>query len=138
MATEEIIEAENNYEKVRVQVRELEVVLSDIYPSSGFANYSNDEYRASMEEAMANEVDREWIFSWMEKDDEEIDFEDDGDDWEAMSIGLDDSVSVVAKGRERERIDGWEKRCLTIDNDWTELPAALEYNPEPEPRKMVA
>ncbi|CAD6446464.1 fbcc060d-04c1-4045-b9b0-c69ee3030fcc-CDS [Sclerotinia trifoliorum] len=138
VATEEVIEAENNHEKARGQVKELKVVLSNIYQSSGFANFSDDGYRASMEDAMANEVDREWILSWMEKNDDGIDFGDDGDEWEAMSIGLDDSVSVVAEGRERKRIDGWEKRCLAIDNDCTELPAALEYNPDPKPRKMVA
>ncbi|KAJ8061331.1 hypothetical protein OCU04_010394 [Sclerotinia nivalis] len=136
-ATEEVIEAENNYEKATGQVRELEVVLSDIYQSSGFANYPDDGYRASMEEAMASDVDREWILSWMERNDEGVDFQDDGDEWEAMSIGLDDSVSVVAKGEERKRIDGWKKRCLAIENDCTGFPTALEYNPESEPRKMV-
>ncbi|KAF7860823.1 hypothetical protein EAF04_008341 [Stromatinia cepivora] len=136
-AIEGVIEAENNYEKARGQVRELEVVLSDIYQSSGFANYPDDGYRVSMEEAMASDVDRELILSWMERNDEGIDFEDDGDEWEAMSIGLDDSVSVVAKGRERKRIDRWKKRCLAIENDCTGFPKALEYNPESEPRKMV-
>ncbi|KAG4025573.1 hypothetical protein MFRU_054g00020 [Monilinia fructicola] len=113
-AIEQVIEAEGNYEKARERVRELEVVLSDIYQSSGFANYPDDGYRASMEEAMAGDVDREWIENWMDKNHEALEFEGDCDEWEAKSIGLDDSVSVVAEGRERKRIDRWQKRCARM------------------------
>ncbi|KAI9644469.1 hypothetical protein NHQ30_006490 [Ciborinia camelliae] len=109
-AIEAVIEAENNYEKGRGRVRELEVVLSDIYQSSGFANYPDDGYRVSMEEAMAGDVDRDWIESWMEMIGEGVEFVGEGDEWEAKSIGLEDSVSVVAKGRERKRIDTWRKK----------------------------
>ncbi|KAB8289506.1 hypothetical protein EYC80_010666 [Monilinia laxa] len=117
---EQAIEAENSYEKARGEVRELEVVLSDIYQSSGFVNYPDDGYRVSMEEAMASDVDREWIENWMNKNDEALEFEGDCDEWEAKSIGLDDSVSVVAEGRERKRIEMWQERCMMIANNFPE------------------
>ncbi|KAF7951875.1 hypothetical protein EAE96_007172 [Botrytis aclada] len=117
-AIEGVIEAENDYEKARGRVRVLDVVLSDIYQSSGFANCPDDGYRISMEEAMVDDVDREWILDWMENNDKSVEFETGEDEWEAKSIGLDDSVSVVAKVRERKRIDRWGEMCMAIRNDF--------------------
>ncbi|KAF7915634.1 hypothetical protein BELL_0175g00020 [Botrytis elliptica] len=132
-AIEGVIEAENDYEKARGRVRVLDAVLSDIYQSSGFANCPDDGYRISMEEAMVRDVDREWILDWMERNDESVEFEADEDLWEAKSIGLDDSVSVVAKGRERKRIDRWAEMCTAVGNDFPELPKVVHHKPASEP-----
>ncbi|KAF7886562.1 uncharacterized protein EAF01_011240 [Botrytis porri] len=137
-AIEGVIEAENDYEKARARVRVLNVVLSDIYQSSGFANCPDDGYRISMEEAMVGDVDREWILDWMERNDESVDFETDEDEWEAKSIGLDDSVSVVAKGRERKRIDRWREMCMAIGNDFPELPKVVHHKPTSTPSQSAS
>lgn len=34
------------------------------------------------------------------------------DEWEAEEVGISDSVSLVAEGRERARIDRWRKACV--------------------------
>lgn len=67
----------------------------------------------------------------MQKNDDGVDFVDKGDEWGAKPIGLDDSVSVVAKGRERKRIDRWQKRCMDIFDNYPSIPKALHV-PEPE------
>ncbi|KAM0719617.1 hypothetical protein Q7P37_003747 [Cladosporium fusiforme] len=36
----------------------------------------------------------------------------DADEWEAEEVGISDSVSLVAEGRERARIDRWRNACL--------------------------
>ncbi|TEY40705.1 hypothetical protein BOTCAL_0426g00020 [Botryotinia calthae] len=132
-AIEGVIEAENDYEKARKRVRLLDVVLSDVYQSSGFANCPDDGYRISMEEAMVGDVDREWILDWMERNNESVEFEADEDEWEAKSIGLGDSVSVVAKGRERKRIDRWGEMCMVIGNDLPQLPEVVDHKSASEP-----
>ncbi|TGO27588.1 hypothetical protein BPAE_0040g00690 [Botrytis paeoniae] len=137
-AIEGVIEAENNYEKARGRVRVFDVVLSDIYQSSGLANCPDDGYRISMEGAMVRDVDRKWILDWMERNDDSVEFQADEDEWEAKSIGLDDSVSVVAKGRERKRIDRWEELCMTIRNDFPEWPKVVHHKPASEPSQSAS
>lgn len=132
-AIEGVIEAENDYEKARKRVRMLNVVLSDVYQSSGFANCPDDGYRVSLEEAMVGDVDREWILGWMERNNESVEFGADRDEWEAKSIGLGDSVSVVAKGRERKRIDRWGEMCMAIGNDLPQLPKVVDHKSASEP-----
>lgn len=36
----------------------------------------------------------------------------DTEEWEAEEVGISDSVSLVAEGRERARIDRWRKACV--------------------------
>lgn len=38
--------------------------------------------------------------------------EAEADDWEADEVGISDSVSLVAEGRERARIDRWRRACM--------------------------
>ncbi|KAF7895914.1 hypothetical protein EAF00_005929 [Botryotinia globosa] len=135
---EGVIEAENEYEKARRRVRVLDVVLSDIYQSSGFANCPDDGYRISMEEAMVGDVDREWILDWMESNDDSGEYQVDEDEWKAKSIGLDDSVSVVAKGRERKRIDRWREMCMAIGNDFSKLPKVVHHKPVSKPSESAS
>lgn len=135
---EGVIEAENDYEKARRRVRVLDVVLSDVYQSSGFANCPDDGYRISMEEAMVGDVDREWILDWMERNDDSVEYQVDESKWEAKSIGLGDSVSVVAKGRERKRIDRWEEMCMAIGNDFPKLPKVVHHKPVSEPSQSAS
>ncbi|TGO41220.1 hypothetical protein BHYA_0025g00720 [Botrytis hyacinthi] len=135
---EGVIEAENDYEKARRRVRVLDVVLSDIYQSSGFADCPDDGYRISMEEAMVGDVNRGWILDWMESNDGSVEYQVDEDKWEAKSIGLDDSVSVVAKGRERKRIDRWGEMCMAIGNDFPKLPKVVHHKPVSKPNQSAS
>lgn len=34
------------------------------------------------------------------------------DEWDAEEVGISDSVSLVAEGRQRSRIDRWQDACL--------------------------
>jgi hypothetical protein len=41
----------------------------------------------------------------------------DSDEWEAEEVGISDSVSLVAEGRERTRIDRWRKACVADEQE---------------------
>lgn len=41
----------------------------------------------------------------------------DADEWEAEEVGISDSVSVVAEGKERARIDRWRQACAEARED---------------------
>ena len=109
----EVGDAERGLGEAMKWARELGVVVGGFEQESNFLDHVDDGYRLSMEADMVAHVDRSRIERWMaEKEDRPNHSEDvDVDEWEARSVGLGDSISVVAEGRERERIERWRRLC---------------------------
>jgi hypothetical protein len=115
-ATAALIAAEEAFEASRKHVRALGVVLHDTDQESGFASYAEDGYRESMEADLVRLVDRERIERWMNEPDRSS-RPADCDEWDSKEVGLCDSISVVAQGKERKRIDHWRSMCELLEID---------------------
>jgi len=78
-------------------------------------------YTTSKEQELVASVPSPTVRRWLDKVPEGVEvgspsFGDgarsDADEWEAEEVGISDSVSLVAEGRERARIDRWRKACV--------------------------
>ncbi|KAM0709509.1 hypothetical protein Q7P35_003548 [Cladosporium inversicolor] len=79
------------------------------------------EYTISKEQELVASVPSPTVRRWLDKVPEGMEvgspsFGDGGrsesDEWEAEEVGISDSVSLVAEGRERARIDRWRQACV--------------------------
>ncbi|GAB7322466.1 hypothetical protein MBLNU13_g03403t1 [Cladosporium sp. NU13] len=79
------------------------------------------EYTISKEQELVASVPSPTVRRWLDKVPEGVEvgspsFSDgmlsEPDEWEAEEVGISDSVSLVAEGRERARIDRWRKACV--------------------------
>lgn len=126
-------EAEEEYEAAVVTARRLKVLPIQYDQESNFVSGPDDGYRESAEAELSATVDRKFIQRWTdqvakladlgvhasrvakaESDDEAAPLTDEWDErgadaWEARSVGMSDSVSVVDCSRNRKRIDAWRK-----------------------------
>jgi len=116
-ATRKVIQAEEELETARRLVRDLGVTLHGSMLESGFGDHADDGYRVSEEKAVIEHVDRDKIQKWMSEDDDGHYFPTDCDEWESKTIDLCDSVSVVAEGKDRKRIDHWRLHCELLEID---------------------
>ena len=126
--TREVIDAEAECEEAKAAALAGGVELSDV--ESGFADRPEDGYRLSSEEELKNLVDSPAIKCWVETLPDPLisslrscfaqgvsphDFETaegvEVDDWDAKSIEIYDSASLVAEGPWRRRIDKWREIC---------------------------
>jgi hypothetical protein len=121
----ELIQAENEFEEARKLAKKLEVGHNEFDQESEFLDYLDDGYRESMEAAIVGHVDRDSIVKWMEEKDHRTFSPIECDTWESKTIDLSDSVSLVAEGRERKRIDRWRSACELL-----EVPTAMEEESE--------
>ena len=78
-------------------------------------------YTISKEQELVASVPSPTVRRWLDKVPEGVEvgspsFGDGGrsesDEWEAEEVGISDSVSLVAEGRERARIDRWRQACV--------------------------
>lgn len=78
-------------------------------------------YTISKEQELVASVPSPTVRRWLDKVPEGVEvgspsFGDgvrsESDEWEAEEVGISDSVSLVAEGRERARIDRWRKACV--------------------------
>ena len=114
--TRELIEAETALGEAKAAAVEagVDVPLDD--RASGFVDDVADGYRMSMEQEYIASVPSPKVKNWLSEIPELASpsfnerFEE-GDEWEAKDVGISDSVSVVAEGNERRRIDKWRKVC---------------------------
>jgi hypothetical protein len=100
VATGALIQAEQEFEAAKEHARE-----------SGFLDYADDGYRESMEADIAAHVDRGRIEKWMDEENDKQDQSPDCDNWDSESVDFGDSISVVAEGKGRKRIDRWRSMC---------------------------
>lgn len=116
-ATRALIDAEHALDATRQQAFTLGVVRYSWDQESGFGTDGDDGYTPSLEEHLAQQVDRARIERWMDgagTDDRSYFRSGEGDEWECRSVNLDDSISVVASGKERTRIDRWRAMCNRV------------------------
>lgn len=93
----------------------VQVPGSDI--ESGFVDDVNDGYRISSEEEVAASVSKPFVHVWMQavsdgytEDTSEVEI----DNWDAKSVDISDSASMVADGAARNRIDRWRAACYAL------------------------
>ncbi|TVY28197.1 hypothetical protein LHYA1_G003354 [Lachnellula hyalina] len=110
-ATRDLVEAEQEYDAALQQARALGVVFWDPDQESQFPDNADDGYRISMEHDMVQHVDRVRIERWMAEKEDRLNHSTDCDDWEAKSIDICDSISLVAEGKDRSRINRWQATC---------------------------
>jgi phosphoribosylaminoimidazole-succinocarboxamide synthase len=110
-AAADLTDAEKGLEAVMEYARELGVVFADSKIESGFQDHIDDGYRLSMEADMVQHVDRSRIEKWMAEKEDRPNHSTDCDDWDSRTVELYDSISVVAEGKEKARIEKWRKLC---------------------------
>lgn len=115
--TQEFAKAEEEYYQAKDAALAAGLDLRDAELESGFLDYPDDGYRLSEAKDDAGPVDHVRIANWIETvSSHEIEIEDqiEGEaagtieDWDAESIEMCDSRSMVAEGPERRRIMKWE------------------------------
>ena len=123
----EFREAETEYEAAVVTARRLKVLPIQYDQESNFVSRADDGYRESADAELCANVDRQFVERWADEVAEmaevgpqaaaigESELKDEvalgADEWDARSVGLSDSVSVVDISRNRKRIDRWRKIC---------------------------
>jgi hypothetical protein len=114
--TANLIKAEEDLEQARNHARELGLALYSYDQESGFADFKDDGngYTESIEAALVARVDRRWIQNWMNENESESAGSPKCDDWDAKTVDISDSVSMIAEGRERIRIDRWRDQMSTV------------------------
>ncbi|KAK5700416.1 hypothetical protein LTR17_022949 [Elasticomyces elasticus] len=114
LLTRQLIEAENKVAAAKAAAVAAGVQVQGSDVESGFVDDVDDGYIISSEDDEEEDVDRSAIEAWMELvpecDTDEMP-EVDIDDWDAKSMGISDSMSMVAEDGERRRIDKWWAMC---------------------------
>ncbi len=107
--------AETEHRNVMARARALGIVENEYEQESDFVDQEDDGYRESHEAGMTAGVDRvfidRWIETTVESADQENDLIEEADDWDVKTVGISDSISLVAEGRSRVRIDRWREAC---------------------------
>lgn len=116
--TRGLINAEADYESAVQRAKALGVLINAIDQESNFVSDISDGYPVSQEAYERPPVDRAIIEFWSEsivvpgpEELEELEEPQEPDDWDAKTIGISDSVSVVDHSRNRKRIDRWREMC---------------------------
>lgn len=113
--THELIEAEAAFAEAKEAVLAAGVDTSGDDAASGFVDDVADGYRISFEQEQIASVPEPKVSSWLNNIPEQAsptsNDEVEMDDWETQTVGLSDSVSLVAEGTERRRIDKWRRVC---------------------------
>lgn len=114
-ATGNLIRAENELEAAKGHARAVGAVINDIDQESNFGDNADNGYRESIETSFIANVDRDRIAKWLRQADDWAECLNECDDWDAKTVGLCDSVSVVAEGKDRKRIDRWQSMCEMLE-----------------------
>ncbi|KAK5166882.1 uncharacterized protein LTR77_007611 [Saxophila tyrrhenica] len=120
--TRELAEAEEEFAAAKAAAVAAKVQLPDAEIESGFVDDVDDGYRASHDELLKLLAKPALVELWLETiPDGEI-AEDpeqaaagvdvDVDEWDAASIDISESGSMVAEGHWRRKIDSWRETCV--------------------------
>lgn len=119
--TRALINAEADQESVLERARALGILQNEYDQESNFISDISDGYHESEEASLQAAVDRTFIRSWTDnivhsppeelEELQELEEGQEPDEWEAKTIGISDSISVVDYSRNRERIDRWREFC---------------------------
>ncbi|SMR51184.1 unnamed protein product [Zymoseptoria tritici ST99CH_1E4] len=119
--TRELIEAEDAVEQAKIAAREAGLPCEDDRQSSCFADDADDgpdgPFRSgdpdTSEHVAAEPRVLDWFDSLVEAGDAEFMGAAEVDDWDYSEAGMSDSLSMVAQGSDRRRIDKWQQVCRT-------------------------
>ncbi|KAI9808880.1 MAG: hypothetical protein M1827_007155 [Pycnora praestabilis] len=115
--TRRLVDAEAAHIEAKTSARALGVTGNDYALGSDFVSDVDDGYRESFEAETAACVDRSFIEAWIDAvkahrhDLPDTPREDPCDNWDACSVEIWESVSVVAEGNMRNKIDEWHCQC---------------------------
>ncbi|SMY23876.1 unnamed protein product [Zymoseptoria tritici ST99CH_1A5] len=113
--TREVIEAEEAFAAAKAAAKEAGLNLTLEYQSSGFADVEGDGDCMSFDDELIGTAHIAKIGDWLSGVDADMSSEIAGsaevDDWEAKDVEICDSVSLVAYGPHRRKIDGWQQDC---------------------------
>lgn len=131
--THALIEAEAAYEKLKTEAVADGLQLEDSDLESGFVDDVEDGYRISIEEELCASVDPARALYWLQgiPEDTPSMLEDlsmagsgtlgteelcdiEADNWDAKTVEIADSRSMVAVGRARTRIEKWRATCASM------------------------
>jgi len=115
-AAGDLIQAENNLSEAKHHAKTFGIFLEAPDQDSCFADYADDGYAESLEAVWINHVDKGWIQNWMSNNEGESGDPSKCDDWDARTVDVSDSVSVIANGKERCRIDRWRSTCQSLQS----------------------
>ena len=113
--TRDLVDASVAFGEAKAAVREagIDIALDD--QTSGFADDADDGYRMSFEQEQITSVPSPRVRNWLSAVPENAaaDLEDatEVDQWDAKEVDISDSVSLVAEGSNRTKIDKWRKVC---------------------------
>ncbi|MCJ1262736.1 hypothetical protein MMC22_002606 [Lobaria immixta] len=114
--TRDYIDAEIAYEEVKTRARALRLLDNEFDQDSNFIDDPEDGYRESFEASTMDRVDKDFIERWRaeiinSQDMGNLEEQLEADDWEARTIGISDSISLVDYTRNGARIERWQEIC---------------------------
>jgi hypothetical protein len=115
-AAGDLIRAENDLSEAKHHAKTFGIFLETPDQDSCFADYADDGYAESLEAAWISHVDKGWIQNWMSDNEGESGGSNKCDDWDARTVDISDSVSVIANGKDRSRIDRWRSICESLQS----------------------
>lgn len=118
-STRALIDAEADYADAVQRAQALGVLMNEVDQESNFvSDISDGYYPASGDTTLREAVDITFVEYWNDNVDgsgpeelEELEEPQEPDDWDAQTVGISDSVSVVDYSRNRKRIDRWREMC---------------------------
>lgn len=113
--TRALIDAEATFAAAKAEMCEAGVELPPEDQTSILFEREDDGYRMSFEQNQIASIPSPTVKDWMSAipGDAAVELRSPAevDEWDADEVGISDSVSVVAEGSERRRIDHWRQLC---------------------------
>lgn len=113
--TRALINAEADQESALGRAKALGLDINVADQESNFISDISDGYRESQEASMNAALDRKFIQTWsatiVSSQPMELDEHQEPDEWDAKTVGISDSISLVDFTRNRKRIDRWREMC---------------------------
>ena len=113
--TRAVVDAEAVFAAAKAEIREASIELPPEDQTSVLYDRADDGYRMSFEQDLVGSIPSPVVKHWMSAIPgdaaEGIRSPAEVDEWDAEEVGISDSVSLVAEGSERRRIDRWRPLC---------------------------
>ncbi|KAI7543507.1 hypothetical protein KC331_g7359 [Hortaea werneckii] len=113
--TREVIDAEVEVAKAKKAALEAGIDVANDEADSGFLDDVDDGYLLSKEQEVVDIAAGSTVKGWLDRlpsdklDSPGLRSDADVDEWETRTVGISDSVSLVAEGSVRRRIDKWNR-----------------------------
>ncbi|KAI7486502.1 hypothetical protein KC351_g3288 [Hortaea werneckii] len=113
--TREVIDAEAEVAEAKKAALEAGIDVANDEADSGFLDDVEDGYRLSKEQELVDTAAGSTVKGWLDRlpsdklDSPGFQSDADVDEWETRTVGISDSVSLVAEGSVRRRIDKWNR-----------------------------